>query len=596
MYKLFTQKVVLSASFAVFASAAAIAGSFQQIVDEDVELLFTIRSLTELREQWSEHPMTKIFKDESLKELFLHQNDSGENMDEFKSPFEKIEDKFGLSEDDFFELFPGQVGLAIYNVSGQILNNETQAEFFVMAECSGDADRLRELMQIQFERNAEAQKERNPLIEHTWVEETFMGETLHFDETFDGEKTYVEDGYALVDGILVLATPETRLRQAVEMIKSGPEASLSSLEPYQRSRDHSGRGDVALYINLLKLVPPLNARLDELPINGNLALFGVTPQSLQSALSLEALEGLFLDIDLIEEGVLAYCGVLYSEKSGLLSLLEYVEGELPEARYVPDNILNGSITQFDISAMYRSLEKILGAASPQILSMIDIQMQTAQTNTGVDLRTSLLENFGAQIVEFAVLKESAGNDTGAMQSQQLVVFDLKDAEAFSQALNALIDSAQFVRTMIEESSFEGETIYSILVPSQPSATEVEINYTITRSKFIFATGHVGLLHTVLSEMKSEGGGFWQDPDVLALFERIEQPNAVARNYYDVEQSIAPFFKMLSGTNRFGGAPESFQSGEIPESLKGSYRLVSETNEAPDGLFGRALIVNDESEE
>ena len=80
-----------------------------------------------------------------------------------------------------------------------------------------------------------------------------------------------------------------------------------------------------------------------------LALFGVTPESLARALSLEVLQGLFVDFDMVDDGILSNYGILYSEKAGLFSLLEYKEGELPEARYVPDNILNGSITLFDIS-------------------------------------------------------------------------------------------------------------------------------------------------------------------------------------------------------------------------------------------------------
>lgn len=588
------KKILLTTLLAVCSSSIATALPFQEMIGEDVELFVSIRSLTDLREQWSEHPMAEIFKDESLIELFDHLSDSEEAEAESAGVFEEMENIFGLSEDEFFELFPGQVSLAFYNVSDQLLQNDERMELTLMTEFSGDAERLDELMQIQFERNAEMQKAVNPLVEHEMVDETFMGETLYFDETFDGETTYVEDGYALVDGILVLATPESRLREAVEIIKEGAETSISSSGLYKRSREHSGRGDVGVYLNLVELMPPVNATLGKLPIYGALTLFGITSQSLESALSLESIEGFFLDFDIVPDGVLGYSGILYSEKSGLLSLFEYVDGELPEARYVPDNVLNSSITLFDLSAMYSSLEEMLSTASPHIVSMLDIQMQTIQADTGVDLRAGMLENFGTQIVGFSILKEDATNAVELFQPQQVLVIDLKNAEAFSQALNALIDSAQQVRPLIKESAFEGETIYSIVVPNEP--TEMEINYAITRSKFILTIGHISLLHNVLSEMGQESDGFWQDPDVLALFERIEQPNAVTRAYYDVEQLIEPFFKMLAAMNRFGDASETLQSTEIPQSLRGAYRLFSEANEAPGGFFGRTLIIKSEGGE
>ncbi|MGK0464059.1 MAG: hypothetical protein ACJAT5_000466 [Lentimonas sp.] len=588
------KKILLTTLLAVCSSSIATALPFQEMIGEDVELFVSIRSLTDLREQWSEHPMAEIFKDESLIELFDHLSDSEEAEAESAGFFEEMENIFGLSEDEFFELFPGQVSLAFYNVSDQLLQNDERMELTLMTEFSGDAERLDELMQIQFERNAEMQKAVNPLVEHEMVDETFMGETLYFDETFDGETTYVEDGYALVDGILVLATPESRLREAVEIIKEGAETSISSSGLYKRSREHSGRGDVGVYLNLVELMPPVNATLGKLPIYGALTLFGITSQSLESALSLESIEGFFLDFDIVPDGVLGYSGILYSEKSGLLSLFEYVDGELPEARYVPDNVLNSSITLFDLSAMYSSLEEMLSTASPHIVSMLDIQMQTIQADTGVDLRAGMLENFGTQIVGFSILKEDATNAVELFQPQQVLVIDLKNAEAFSQALNALIDSAQQVRPLIKESAFEGETIYSIVVPNEP--TETEINYAITRSKFILTIGHISLLHNVLSEMGQESDGFWQDPDVLALFERIEQPNAVTRAYYDVEQLIEPFFKMLAAMNRFGDASETLKSTEIPQSLRGAYRLFSEANEAPGGFFGRTLIIKSEGGE
>ena len=106
-----------------------------------------------------------------------------------------------------------------------------------------------------------------------------------------------------------------------------------------------------------------------------------------------------------------------------------------------------------------------------------------------------------------------------------------------------------------------------------------------------------MLHTVLSDMRNESDGFWQNPDVTALFERIERPNAVSRAYYDAEQLIEPFLKgmLAAKMNRSGDASGPLQYGEVPESLKSAYRLISELNETPEGLFGRILIVKDESE-
>ena len=562
---------------------------FEKKIGDDVEFFLTIHNLPETREKWTSHPITKLFEEDFIAEWFEKAEVSVEIKSESSLNFaEELENTFGLSVDKFFELFNGQANLAIYNLSDLILRKETRPELVLMAEFSGDAKQLDELMQIQFERNAENHEKTNPQVKHEMIQESFMGETLHFDEVFDGEKTYVEDGYALVNGIMVLATPENRLREAVERIKEDSPTSISKSAVYQRYRDHTDTGDMTLYLNLVELIPPLNSAFLELPVLQSLVLFGVTPQSLESALSLESLQALYTDFELVEDGLLLQYGILFGEKLGFLSMINYTDGALPEAPYVPEGVVSSSVSLFDLNTMLTKLEKILGLASPALPPLIDVQIQTLQTNVGVNIRTSILENFGSEIVNFSVLNKDTTVGINPLQQQQVLVVDLKDAQAFRDAVNALKDASP-IQPSIEEQIYEGETIYSMTQPGTPDAPEMQINYAITRSKLIICVGHISLLHEVLSNMANDKGGFWQNPETKNLFERIERPNAVARNFLDIEQFIGPFFKLLA-QERPDNLPASIQSGEVPENLEGSYRLISEVNEEPGSIFGRTLVI------
>ena len=593
-------KFLLSFVCAGLASSAVSAVPFEAIIGEDVELFVTVRSFSEWREQWATHPIVELLEDESLVAFFdvmegadeADVEDSGE-----PSGFtEVMEETFGLSYDELFELFPGQASLAFYNLTEQMLEQAERQEMVLMAEFSGDAARLDELMQIQFERNAEAQQAVNPLVEHEMVEESFMGETLYFDETFNGESTYVEDGYAFVNGILVLATPESRLREAVESIKEGASAPIARSDAYLRSREDAGRGDLAVYLNLAELMPPLNGALMELPMLDNLAMFGVTARSLEAALSLESLQAMYVDFDLIAAGVLSHYGLVYREKLGFLSLLSYAQGELPDARYVPEGVLSSSISLFDCAAMLANFEKLLTLASPTLLPMIDMQMQMVQTNTGVDLRASILENLGDQMVSLSMLNESSLGAEQFSDPQQLFVVDVRDTQAFSQALETFKDMVPGARAAITEQTYEGETIYTIKGPSDPTLPDVDgvdFSYVLTRSKLIINMGRVGLLHEVLSRMGKGGDGLWQNPDTELLFERIERPNAVTRSFVNAEQMVEPFFESLLEAGALSGFGGHLNADKIPSGLDASYRLISEMNEAPDGLFGRTLIIKSE---
>ena len=594
-------KILLSIVCAGLSCSAVSAVPFQEIIGEDADLFVTVRSVSETREQWATHPIAELFEDEELLDFFdqVTAEDAIDVAADEEEDFDAVLEAFGLTLDELFELFPGQASLAFYKLADQMFDRVDREEMVLMAEFSGDAERLNELMQIQFERNMKAQQAVNPLVEHEMIEESFMGETLYFDQTFNGETTYIEDGYAFVNGIVVLATPESRLREAVESIKEGASDPIAVVDVYRRSREDAGRGDFSVYLNLENLMPPLNAALADLPMVNHLAMFGVTSQSLQNALSLESLQAVYADLDLIADGVLAHYGMIYDEKRGFLSLLSYGQGELPEARYVPEDVLSSAVSLFDCSAMLENLEKVLTSASPTLPPMIDMQLQMMQTNTGVDLRASILENFGSRVVNLSVLNEAGLDGVAMAEPQQLFLVELKDAQALAQAIEAFKDMVPGARAMIEAQEYEGQTIYTIHGPSDPNvpdAQQADVSYVMTRSELIVNVGRVGLLHQVLSRMGEGSDGLWQSPGVEVLFERIEQPNAVTRSYVNAEQMIEPFFRSLLEAGELSGLTKHMSTDQIPSDLDASYRLISEINEAPDSLFGRTLIIKSEGSE
>ncbi|MDP4693467.1 MAG: hypothetical protein NWS00_02885, partial [Opitutales bacterium] len=444
-------------------------------------------------------------------------------------------------------------------------------------------------------RNAKMQKEVNPLVEHEWIEEQFMGETLYFDETFDGEETYIEDGYALVDGVFILATPEERLRNAVEAVKTGAASPLSKSDVYLRSLEASGRGDFRLYVNLSPMMAALNDAMVEQAMAGGMAMFGVTGPSLESALSLETMQALFVDMDLVDEGIHVNSGIIYSEKKGMLSLLTYSDADLPAATYVPEGVMASSVSSFDMAEMIGALEKVITAASPTAPMLLDIQLQSFKTNTGVDLRSAILENIGAEVVSLSIMGE-AGLEDPMVLPEQMYVFAINDAESFSQALETFKDMAPGLRDTIKTQDYEGQTIHTIKGVPDPEFSEVpaqDISYVITRSELIVNVGSVGFLHEVLSRMNESSAGFWQSEKVEQMFESIAQPNPVTRSYIDVNQMAKPFIESIAAMSPVPGFEANGGAEKLIESLNMPLYMISESNEEPDGLFARVMILKGE---
>jgi hypothetical protein len=230
---------------------------------------------------------------------------------------------------------------------------------------------------------------------------------------------------------------------------------------------------------------------------------------------------------------------------------------------------------------------------------IDAQLQTIRTNTGVDLRVALLENFYRDMVTLSILPEGPSGASAVMEPDQVYVLGLKDAEALSSALEALKDMVPGMREQIETQAFAGETIHTIRTapnPAAPGAGGGTVSYVITRAHFILSVGRLGLLQEVLSGMEAGGEGFWQKTETEDLFEEMARSGAVTRSYLNLEKLIVPILQSMAQTSQLGGGAGALDPTLIPTDLELPFHLVSELNEAEDGLFSRAWIVQMEGME
>ncbi|MEM1221989.1 MAG: hypothetical protein AAGH40_04440 [Verrucomicrobiota bacterium] len=576
------------------ANSALSAIPFDEILGEETEALFIVHSLSETRDAVVAHPFYETFQDESVLEFFGKISGGGKKSGPDEQGFmEVLNEEFGLTLDELFELFPQQAAFASFNISESMILDEGYPDMAIMLEYAGEPEKLDELLQVQFERNAAAQKKINPAMEHELKQESFMGETLYLDEAFDGVDTYVEDGYCLVDGIFVLASPEDRLRSIVEAIKDGQDAPLSENDGYLRSLESAGKGPgFAVYFNLERLMPPLSKLfIDGMMESGGLATYGVTSLSLEKALSLNALLSLYIRVGLEADGIGVSSNLIHSGKDGLLSLVSYENGALPEARYIPEDALSASVSLFDLGMMLSNLEALLNIASPALTPLIDIQMQNIQQQTGIDLRSAILENLGSELVNFTLMEESP-DELIIPSPQQFYLLEIKDADSLGRALETLKDLVPGGRAYIEEQAFEGQTIFTVKTPQAPNPhvdPEMRFSYVITRSALVIGFGKIGNLQKILTDMSdSSAEGIFQKPEVEQLLERIAQPQAVSQSYADLSAFIGPAVKSLAGTGVFGNKNSGL---EIPEILSDSFTTISETNETKDGFFSRALLIS-----
>lgn len=568
---------------------------FDTIIPVDVDVFLSLRDLSELREKWEAHPLVKDISQTSLAKFFESALGAADG-DSAESKLKEWLEEFDLHETELMELFPGQIGLGVFNLPALSSKQTERLDWAVLAEFSGTPERLHELIQIQFKRNAEAQRVNNPAMEHEMIEEQFMGETLYFDQAFDGEKTYVEDAYALVDGIFILATPEERLRTIVESIKTDGVEPMARNEFYRRTQDVSGNVDLVFYLNLEKLMPGLQKVVLDPLVDGGLALFGVTGQSLRTALALDDMGALCLSCRLEEAEIRAHSSLVYREKSGLLSLLTYGQGTLPSASYLPTDLLSCTVALFDFSEMWRRFETLLAVASPSAPMLLQIQLQQIKTKTGVDLRAALMDNFSPELVQYSVLSEAGQREEIMVQPEQVYVFGIKDARVLSSAIEALKDMVPGLRARIQTREFEGEIIHTISGVEDsptPGQTPYDFSFVVTRTHLIIGVGRAGMVHGLLTAMQSQKQGFWQRSDIRDLVEQVGQPGAISRSYTDFGQVWRTVFQSIKELEQLSGGNLKWDASIFSGDQDLPWHLLTETHEADDGIFTQMVLLRKE---
>ena len=94
---------------------------FSSLIEEEVDIYFTLRSIVDLRTDWAGHPFAQVVESEELHDFFEPLLAAGAEPENEEGATDILKNEFGLSWDELFELFPGQLALASYNVPDLIM-------------------------------------------------------------------------------------------------------------------------------------------------------------------------------------------------------------------------------------------------------------------------------------------------------------------------------------------------------------------------------------------------------------------------------------------------------------------------------------------
>jgi hypothetical protein len=344
--------------------------------------------------------------------------------------------------------------------------------------------------------------------------------------------------------------------------------------------DEIGEGDARFFMNFKPLVAMMEKLVDdpkfELPENP----FGIKTESLIKALGLDSMDSLGLQIDPSDESFSISSAFFVNKYDGLFTLMEDDGKKANFHEFVPPGLMSASSARYDLSKLWPKMEEMMREISPQLLLLVNAQIQAFEDQIGVPFRKNVLGSFGDDIVSFSRLNADWAENVGQLFSDQLdddeldeldveqlssptsdvYAISLRDSKLFDQALRATMDGATKGADLFEERKHKGTLIRSMRGLEQAG---VSISYAVTDKWLLLTMGEDQFLNQVIDRMQSDEKSLWDRKDVKsALSDFPDQVSQV--EYFDLGQLMEMFKPMIGEMMEDEGADLDLKPGDLPD--------------------------------
>jgi hypothetical protein len=461
---------------------------------------------------------------------------------------------------DLTEILDGLTGqlLVIVNDAEAILDEgeDVIPDIAIVAEI-GDQTMFRDLLAKDLEQMIEEAEEGEQIVE---IEEEFRGETLHIRQSVSSEGTEGLDAWAIVDDVLILGEPASLLRETVANLEDGAQTPISGTAAFRKMRARTPESDLLIYVNAEPFLPLIAEALEKSFSRGaggtedaegaepvESSPFRIDPQAMYDALALDVLEGVYISTRVGEGATDVDFGISYSGNEGILKVLAYAPGPVRLPEFVPEDVIEASVTNFDFSGAWQAMREILEKASPEMAAQFSAQLQQVAQVTGIDLEKSLISSLGDNMVAMTFARPPEGPDPGAImedlergapESQPIGLNDelfgigIADRQTMEMLLGQIRGVLAMWMVAFDEHEYLGTPVWSVTSPGAGPSEGVEqtFAYTLTDEHVIFSTGSLAGLHRVIALVETPGRSVWKRPEVKKALKSLPDHDASALAY------------------------------------------------------------------
>lgn len=507
-------------------SEAASDLSLEHYLPEDTWFVTSVDDLSGLSEKFESGDAAKYFSDDGFGQLLkpLKESTYWKHLSSLTVGGEP------LTWEQFVEHFPGRV-LVSFTGDEASLKDDGELDLVILADYEGEMDFLIDI--------STPDDEDDSGFKINLVEEEYLGLTLYIEEMSNGEETNVVSAWTMIDGVYVEGFPLEVVKETVERIlDQKAEDSLAANAAYLDATAQLKEKEVFCFLNLDALMPHLLKEAEQedakLPPN----FLGVTTPKLLEALRLETLDSVYFGAHTVEDGLRMRAGLMYEERDGILKLLAYVPEGDSTLEFIPDDALSASVSHFSLTGFWTALEEMLSKMSPNFDSFYSLQIDNLKNELGIDVRESLIENFGDRFIACTLPIETRAEGEekadGSIQVNEVFLAEIKDPQSFEIALEALKDMASQGNRIFESREFLGTTIYTPIVPAGLGGRLPVYSYAIRGNYILLGTGEANALEDVLTQMEKDGTNFWEKGEIQDALARLpENPSEIT--YSDVSR-------------------------------------------------------------
>ena len=357
--------------------------------------------------------------------------------------------------------------------------------------------------------------------------------------------------------------------------------AISENDQYLDLFTEIGSGDARVFVNFKPLLSILEKVLEnpeiELPENP----FGIKTDGLIKALGLNSMDCLGMQIDPSDESFSLSSAFFVTKYDGIFSLMKDDGKKANLHQFVPPGLMSASSARYDLSKLWPKIEEMMREISPQLLLLVNAQIQAFEDQIGVPFRKNVLGSLGDDIVSFSRLNADWAENVGSIFSGELdddelgidqlsediksptsdvYAISLRDPKLFDQALRATMDGATKGADMFEERKHKGTLIRSMRGLEQAG---VSLSYAVTDKWLLLTMGEDQFLNQVIDRMQSDQKSLWDRQDVKSALRNF--PDQVSQvEYFDLGQLMGMLKPMIGEMMEGEGADMDLKPGDLPD--------------------------------